>query len=170
MPKEYETALSWREKLSLSSVVADRGQNSVIMSEHENGMLFLRHLTRNDDNDDRCKLEKNIARAQRDRRFVQHLASVMALFLVLAIVGAGAMVAFAGLLLRYRKKLNRLGEECRRWVIRLLEPLLAKPGAATLAGSYRASGDREVVQGAAEVGRCHGSPESPSWLSNRICG
>jgi hypothetical protein len=140
------------------------------MSEYERETLVLRRLIRYDGTDDRRKLEKKTAQVRRDGRFAQRAASVMALFLVLAILGAGAMAAFAGLLMRYRKKLNRFREECRRRVTRLLESRLAKPDAATLPGSYRGSDDREALQGAAEASRYHGSLASPSWLSNRICG
>ena len=186
--------------MSAYSVVANCGQISIIMSEHERETLLLRHLIRYDDSDDRRKLEKSIAQVQRDERCVKRFASVLALFPLLAIAGAACgaalqkdfpydgsypgirvlceiglaslvcLVAFAGLLMGYRKKLNRLREECRRLVTRLLESCPGKPDLAMLPGSYRGSDGREASQGAAEISGYHGSLDSPSWLSNRICG
>ena len=170
------------------------------MSEHEKETLFLKRLIRYEDSDDRRKLETRIAQVQRDKRCVQRFASVMALFPLLALAGVayGAMlqknfpddrsypvirvlcevglasliclVAFAVLLVGYRRELGRLKEECRRLITRLLESRLAKPDATTLPGGYRESDAREVSQGAAEASGYDGSFDSPSWVSNRLCG
>ena len=153
----------------MRSAVGNYGQNLTIMSEHERAILFLRHLIRYDGKDDRRQLEKYIPQVQRHGRFVTGVASVMALLAVLAILGVGAMVAFAGLLMGHRERLKRLRDD-RQFATRHLEPHLSKPDAATLPGSYRGSDDREAFQGAAEARVYHGSPDSPSWLSNRICG
>jgi hypothetical protein len=170
------------------------------MSEHEAETLFLRHSIRSDDSEDRRKLEKSIAQAQRDERCVKRFASVLALFPLVAIAGAACgatlqkgfpydgsypgirvlceiglaslicLVAFAGLLMGYRKKLKRLRAECRRLATRLLESYPGKPDIATLPGNSRGSDDHEAFQGAAEVSGYHGSLDSPSWRSNRVCG
>ena len=139
------------------------------MSEHEKAVLFLRHVVRYDGNDDRRQWEKNTPQVPRHGRFVQGVASVMALVVVLAILGVGAMVAFVGLLTGYREKLKRLRDD-RHLVTRHLEPHLSKPDAATLPGSYRGSDDREAFPGAAEASGYHGSLDLPSWRSKRTCG
>ena len=114
-------------------------------------------------------MEKSIARAQPDERFVQRFASVIALLLALATVGAGAMVTFAGRLMGYPKKLKRLRDD-HRLVTRGQESLLVKPDITTLPDSYRRSDDRASFQDAAEGSDYRGSLDSPSWLSNRLCG
>ena len=139
------------------------------MSEHQKVTTFLRHVILYDDSDERRKPEKSNAQVQPHKRFVQRLASVMALFTVLAIVGVGGMVAFAGLLMGYPKKLRRL-LDARQLVSRRQELHLGKPDITTLPGNYRGSDDHESFQGAAEVSSYHGSLDAPSWRSNRLCG
>ncbi len=169
------------------------------MSEQEIETSFLRHLICYDDSDEGRKLEKSIGQVRRDERCVQRFASVVALFplLAIAVVGYGTMLrhnfpydgshpvirvlceiglasliclaGLAGLLMGYRKKLKRLREECRQLVTRVLEPRLGKPHLATLPGGYRGYDDREASQAATEATGYHGSLDSPSWHSNRIC-
>lgn len=139
------------------------------MSVHQAVTTFLRHGILHDDSHERCKPEKSTARVQPHKRFVQRFASVMAPLIVLAIVGVGGMVAFAGLLMGYPKKLKRL-QDARQLVSRRQESHLGKPDITTLPGNYRGSDDRESFQGGAEVSGRHGSLDSPSWLSNRLCG
>lgn len=155
--------------MSMRSAMGTCGQKLTIMSEHERAILFLGRVIRYDGNDDRRKLENYLAQVQRHGRFVEGVASVMALLAVLAILGVGAMVAFASLLTGYRKKPNRLRDD-RQLVARNLEPHLSKPDAATSSGSYQGSDDLEAFPGPAEASADHGSLDSPSWLSNRICG
>ena len=57
------------------------------MSEHETETAFLRHIILYDDSDKRRKLEENIAQVRQDVRCVQRVASVTALFPLLAIAG-----------------------------------------------------------------------------------
>jgi hypothetical protein len=132
------------------------------MSEHQRETKFLRHVILYDDSDEHRKVEKNIAQVQHDERCVQRLAGIMALFLMLASAGIAygailhknfpydgselvfrilceavlasliCLVAFAGLLMVYRWRLNRLREEGRRLVTRLLESRLGKPYTPTL--------------------------------------
>jgi hypothetical protein len=135
------------------------------MSEHQKVPTFWRHVILYDDSNERCKPEKSIAQVQHHKRFVQHLASAMALLTVLAMVGVGWMVVFAGLLMGYPKKLKRL-QHARPVVTRRQESHLGKPEIITLPGSGRGSDDGEAFQGAAEVRGYHGSLDSPSWPSN----
>lgn len=151
------------------------------MSEHQRETAFLRHIIRHGDSDECRTLEKSIAQIQCDQRCVQRAASVTALFLFLALVGVGygeilaenfpyngsesvfrllcglglasliCLVAFAGLLIVYRLKLNQLREEGRQLVKRLVEPHLVKPRIATFSESDRVAADDEAFQGAADV-------------------
>ncbi len=139
------------------------------MSEHQAVTTSVRHGIVFDDRDERCKPEKSIAQVQLHKRFVQRFASVMALLIVLAIVGVGGMVAFAGLLMGYPKKLKRL-QDTHQLVTRRQELHLGKPDITTLPGNYRGFDDHESSQGAAEVSGYHESLDAPSWLSNRMCG
>jgi hypothetical protein len=152
------------------------------MSEHQKETTFLRHVILYADCDEHRRLEENIAQVQRDERCVQRVASVTALFPVLAIAsiayggilqenfpynGSGlvfkilcelglasliCLVAFAGLLMVYRRRLNRLREECRQLVTRLLESHLGTPHIQTLPGSHRGADNREAFQGTAQSG------------------
>jgi hypothetical protein len=161
---------------------------------------FLRHIIPQDDSDEARKLENRIAQVQRDDRCVQRFASVMALFLLLALVGVGyetmlqknfpddgshpgirvlceiglasliCLAAFAGLLMGYRKKLRRLRQECRQLAARLLEPELAKPDIGTFPGSHPGSDAPEAFEGEAEASDYDGSLDLPTWRCNRLCG
>jgi hypothetical protein len=133
------------------------------MNEHQKETSFLRQIIRYEDSDERLKLEQSIAQVQHDQRCVQGVASVTVLFPVLAIACLAAgdilqdsipalgselatkilcevvlsslicLIIFASLLAGYRKKLNRLREECRQLVTRLLESHLGKPHIPMLA-------------------------------------
>ena len=138
------------------------------MSEHPK-VTFLRPVVLYDDSDKPRKLKKRIAQARPGERFVQRFASVMVLFLVLAILGVGVMVAFAGLLMGYGRRLKRL-QNPHQLVTSRQESRPGKPDTTTLPGSHRGSDDRESFQGAAEGSDYHGGLDSPSWLSNRLCG
>ena len=157
------------------------------MSEHETETAFLRHIILYDDSAERLKLEKSIAQVRRDTHCVQRVASVTALFPLLAIAGLAygallqenfpyngselflrvlcvlglasliCLVSFAGLLTFYLKKLRRLRKEARQLVIRHLESRLGKPQVPTLPRSHRALDDREAFQGAMEVSGDAGS-------------
>jgi hypothetical protein len=151
------------------------------MSEHQKETAFLRHIIRHGDSDECRNLENRITQIQNDQRCVQRVASVTALFPLLAIAAVGyeailqenfphdgselafrlicvlglasliCLMAFAGLLMGYRLRLNRVREECRQSVIRLLESHLSQPHVLTMPDGRRASGDREAFQSAAEV-------------------
>ena len=144
-------------------------EQAPIMSEHQIETAFPRRIILNDDSDECRRLKKSVARVQPGGRFVERCASVMALFLAPALVGVGAMVALAGHLMAYRKKLKRL-REARQLVTRRQESHLGKPDITTSPGSYRGSDDRESCKGAAEGSGYHGGLDSPSWFSNKLCG
>ncbi len=139
------------------------------MSEHQKVTTFLRHVILYDDSDERCKPEKSIVQVQPHKRCLPRFASVMALLTVLAIVGVGWTVVFAGLLMGYPKKLKRL-RDARQLVPRRQESHPGEPDITTLPANYRGSEDRKSLQEAAEVSGYRGSLDSPSWLSNRLCG
>jgi hypothetical protein len=152
------------------------------MSAYQIETAFLSSVIPYDDSDEPRKLQKIIAQLQHDERCVQRLVWAIALSLMLGFASVGyggvleedfpytlpesvinafcvfvlasliCLVAFAGLLAVYRRKLNRLREECRRLVARLLESRLGKPHIPTLAGSHRGVDNREAFQGAAESG------------------
>jgi hypothetical protein len=132
------------------------------MSEHEKHTEFLRQCILYDESARRQKLMKEIARIQLDLRCVQRAAWLMALLGVLLVailgygtimvqnflyatshfiinliiaVGVGIMIsllAFAGLWIVYRWKLDLRREECRQIVIKLLESRLGKPAITPL--------------------------------------
>lgn len=159
------------------------------MSEHQTETAFLRHIIRYDDGDEGRKLEKSIAQVQQDVRCVQRVASVTALFPLLAIAGVTygvilqedfpsnlsdhvlrvlcvlglasliCLVGFAVLLTVYLKRLHQLRKEARQLVIRLPESRLGKPEMPTLPRSHRVFGDGEAFQDATEVS---GYPEIAS--------
>ena len=150
------------------------------MTEHQRETAFLRRIIRHDDSDECRKLDRSIDQVQRDERCVARVAAVTALFPLLGIAGVAygailledfpskgaelvswvlcavglasliCLVAFVGLLMVYRKKLNQLRQECRQLVTRLLESHLGKAHTATSPASHPVSDDREAFQGAAE--------------------
>jgi hypothetical protein len=170
------------------------------MNAHPRETSFLTDIIGYDDSDERAKTEKSIAQVQRDKRCVKRFASVMALFPLLAIAGVGygtmlqenfpydgphpvirvlceiglasviCLAAFAGLLIGYRKKLNRLRDQCPQLDISLPEPPWGEPDIGTLPGSHSGPAAPGASEGAAEVTGYHGSLDSPSWRSNRLCG
>ncbi len=162
------------------------------MSEHQRETAFLRQAILYDSSIERRALEQSIAQVQRDQRCVQRLFWSIALFLLLALAGLiyGAileknfpytlpelafrglcaallaslicLVGLAVLFMFYHTKLNRLREDCRRVVKRLLESRLDKPPVATLPASEQVADDREATQrAAAEPGGMKRQPSPP---------
>jgi hypothetical protein len=80
------------------------------------------------------------------------------------------LVAFAGLLMGYRKKVNRLRDQCRPLATRLEPPHLLKPDIETSPGGHPGSEAPGTIERAAEVTGYQGRLDSPSWRSNRLCG
>jgi hypothetical protein len=140
-------------------------ETDAIMNEYQSETSFLRHLIRYDDSEERLKLEQSMAQVQQDERCVQRVASVTALVSVLAMacIASGdvlqgsipfigservirvlcevvlasliCLVTFVGLLADYRHRLNRLREEGRQLVTRLVESHLGKPHVPTWSGN-----------------------------------
>jgi hypothetical protein len=158
------------------------------MGEHQKETAFLKRIILYDDSDECRKLEERIAQVQHDARSVQRVASVTALFPLLAVVGVAYRMVFGesfpypevervlwflcelglaslvclaglgGLLMAYRKKLNRLRNECRQLVIRLLESHLRQPQIPTLPSNHRVIVDHGALPVATEVSADAGSP------------
>jgi hypothetical protein len=152
------------------------------MSEHHSEAAFLRRIILYDDSDEGCKLEKSIAQVLRDVRCVQRVASVTAVFplLALAFIAYGALLhrnfpydgsalffrvlcelglasliclaGLAGLLTLYRKKLKRLRKEGLRRIIRLLESHLGEPPIPRQPSRHRVFHDSEAFQGSTDAG------------------
>ena len=126
------------------------------MSDHQKHTEFLRDCIRYDESTRRHELLEEIVRIQRDARCVRRALWLMAILIVLAAFGYGygmalvnnfpynipqfiintfcvlvlssliSILAFAGLGMIYRTKLDQRREECRRIVTRLLETRLGK--------------------------------------------
>jgi uncharacterized membrane protein YccC len=127
-----------------------------MMSEHQKHTEFLRESIRYDESARRQELMEEIGRIQRDARCVRRAVWLMAILIALAAFGLGygvvlgnnfpynipqfiintfcvlvvswliSILAFAGLGLVYRWKLDRRREECRQMVRRILESRLGK--------------------------------------------
>jgi hypothetical protein len=140
--------------------------------------MFLRECIRYDESARQQELMEDIIRIQRDARCVRRAAWLMAILIALAVFGLGygmilvknfpynvpqfivniycvlvaswlfSIVAFAGLGMIYRLKLNRRREECRQIVTKLLESRLDKPVANPLQDT-RVQVDARQVQGPA---------------------
>jgi hypothetical protein len=150
------------------------------MSEHEKHTEFLRQCILYDESARRHELVKGIARIQCDLRCVRRAVWLMAILIALVVfslgygmvlvnnflynipqfvinivcaLGVGALIsllAFAGLWLVYRWKLDQRREECRKLVAKLLESRLGKPVTTSLrnnrAGEENARRLRELVE------------------------
>jgi hypothetical protein len=170
------------------------------MNTHTRGTSFVTHSIDYDDGDERLTLEERIAQVQRHERCVKRFASLIAPFPLLAMIGFGyetmlqtsypwdgsdpairvlceiglasvvCLVVFAGLLMGYRKKLNRLRDQCRSSASQLPELHPVDPDTGTLPGSHPGSDAPGAFEAAAEVNGYDGLLDSPSWRSNRLCG
>jgi len=128
-----------------------------MMSDHQKHTEFLRECIRYDESARRQELMEEIVRIQCDARCVRRAVWLMAMLAALAVFGFGygvilvnnfpdnvpqfilktfsvlsvswlvCILAFAGLGLIYRLKLDRRREECRQIVTRLLQSRLGKP-------------------------------------------
>lgn len=127
------------------------------MSEYQKETEFLRRCILYDESAGRQELEEGITRIQRDARSVRRAVWLMGILtaLALAILGYGvilvdnfpyntprfivnticelgtgsliSLLAFMGVGMVYRRRLDRRREECRQLVARLLESRLGKP-------------------------------------------
>jgi hypothetical protein len=130
---------------------------STMMSEHQKHTEFLRDCLRYGESTEHQKLEQGITQVQRDARCVRRAVWLMTILATLAVAGLGygtvlvdnfpynvpqfvlnlifavglgaliSLVAFAGLGMVYRTKLDQHREECRQRVAKLLESRLGKP-------------------------------------------
>jgi hypothetical protein len=135
---------------------------STMMSEHQKHTEFLRQCLLYDESARRQELAEGITQIQRDARCVRRAVWLMALLTALAVAGLAygvvladnfpyntpqfiidiiyalgvgsliSLLAFMGLGMVYRKKLDERREECRQIVMRLLESRLGKPVTAPL--------------------------------------
>jgi hypothetical protein len=127
------------------------------MSEHQKDTAFLRHCIRYDDTDEHKQLEEGITQIQRDERCVRQAVWMMAIPGALSLAGLGygaalvdnfpyntpqyvinlicalgiasliSLLAFIGLGMVYRRRLDQRREECRRFAMKLLESRLGQP-------------------------------------------
>ena len=127
------------------------------MSDHEKHTEFLRQCILYDESARRQELHERITRIQRDARCVRRATWLMAMLIALVAAGLGyevilvdnfpynlpqliinlvcalgmgsliSLLAFMGLGMVYRRKLDQQREECRQLVARLLESRLGKP-------------------------------------------
>ena len=149
------------------------------MSEHQKHTEFLRQCILYDESARRQELHEGITQIQRDARCVQRAAWLMAMLTALVVAGLGyavilmdnfpynipqfiiniicglglgsliSLLAFVGLGMIYRRKLDQQREECRQLVARLLESRLGKPGTTPL----RDMRDNRVSEGNSKTAR-----------------
>lgn len=135
---------------------------STKMSEHQKHTEFLRHCLRYGESTEHQALEEKITQIQRDERCVLRAVWLMAILTALVVAGLGypailvenfpytapqfivnlvcalgvasfiCLLAFAGLGMVYRRKLDQRREECRQLVTKLLASRLGKPVATPL--------------------------------------
>ena len=131
----------------------------MIMRDHQQQTEFLKRCLRYDESAGREKLEQEITQMQRDERCVQRAAWFMAVLAALAAAGLAyqaillenfpygppqfmvnvictlgmgsliSLLAFLGLGISCRKKLDQRREECRQMITRLLAARLGNPAA-----------------------------------------
>ncbi|MGA9453320.1 MAG: hypothetical protein WBW41_18490 [Verrucomicrobiia bacterium] len=132
------------------------------MSDHEKHTEFLRQCILYDESARRQELHEGITQIQRDARCVRRATWLMAMLIALVVAGLGyemilvdnfpynlpqliinlvcalgigsliGLLAFMGLGMVYRMKLDQQREECRQLVARLLESRLGKPVTTSL--------------------------------------
>ena len=162
------------------------------MSEHQKETAFLRQCIRYDESHGRRALDDQITQIQRDERCVGRALCLMAVLTALAVVGLGyaaflvenfpyniphfvinsicavglasmiCLVAFAGLRMVYRTKLDQRREECRQLVTKLLESRLGNPVTTPWRESRSGDRNRETILVAAEDNGSPDKTESPA--------
>ncbi len=158
------------------------------MSDHEKHTEFLRQCILYDESARRQELHEGITQIQRDARCVRRATWLMAMLIALVVAGLGyemilvdnfpynlpqliinlvcalgigsliSLLAFMGLGMVYRTKLDQQREECRQLVARLLESRLGKPVTTSLRDlrcNRNGEGDGWTIRVANEV---NGSP------------
>ena len=141
------------------------------MTEHERNTDFLRRTILFADPEEHRKLEADISQVRRDQRCVQKAVLLMILlalisaaafcfgmvleenfpygesrFITTFICGLGlasaiCLATFLMLLVIYRRKLNRLLEECRQLTTKVMETRLGRAGTTTSPGPQSEAGD-----------------------------
>jgi hypothetical protein len=134
------------------------------MNEHQRETAFLRNIIAFDESGEQHKLEQRIGEVQRDEQCIKRIAWLMAflgglglaglaygtlfaerfpygnsrlVFDLLCTIGLAALISLVVLacfLIGCRQELNKLREECRRLVVKLLESRLGKPTFGLLRG------------------------------------
>ncbi|MEJ2009155.1 MAG: hypothetical protein P8Z30_13540 [Acidobacteriota bacterium] len=171
------------------------------MTEHRKQTAFLRRIIHLDGTDECRRLEERIVQVERDECCVQRVAWLMALFTLLAVaalaygaallenfpynqarfvikaicaVGLASvicLVAFLGLLMIYRERMNQLREECRRLVIRLLESDHGRPHVTSLRSNGLRVSDGEVAQSGLDIKGSPGAAGADTvGMENCHCG
>jgi hypothetical protein len=150
------------------------------MSEHQKETAFLQRCLGCDNSAEHQALDSKITQLQRDERCVGRAVWLMGVLTTLAVAGVGyaailieafpwdtshlmvmivstlgltsiiCLMAFAGLRMVYRLKLNERREEGRQLVTRLLGSCLGRPGITSRREDPFGAGNCETVQVAAE--------------------
>ena len=152
-----------------------------MMSEHQKHTEFLRQCILYDESAKRQELLAGIGQIQRDARCVRCAVWLMAILTALVVAGLAygtvlvdnfpynvpqfivnliyalglgsliSLLAFVGLGMVYRWKLDQRREECRQRVARLLESRLGKPVTIPSGDNRAGKGDCRTVRVASEV-------------------
>ena len=158
------------------------------MSEHQKHTEFLRQCILYDESARRQELHERITRIQCDARCVRRAAWLMAMLIALVVAGLGyevilvdnfpynlpqliinlvcalgigsliSLLAFMGLGIVYRMKLDQQREECRQLVARLLESRLGKPVTTPLRDIETIVPAREMARTVRVANEVNGSP------------
>jgi hypothetical protein len=151
----------------------------MITRDHHNQTEFLKRCLHYGESAECRELKQEITRLQSDARCVQRAAWLMAALIALTLAGLAyatillenfpysaprlivsllcalgvgsliSLLAFAGLGIVYRKRLDQRREECRRMVTQLLETRLGNPAAAPLREPAPGDASRSPVREAA---------------------
>ncbi len=140
------------------------------MTEHEKNTDFLGRMLLFVHPQEHHRLRADISQVRRKQYCVQRAAQLMLLLALIsaAVFGYGVvfdwnflrksrliatvicglalaspvcLATFLGLLVNYRRELNRLSEECRQLITKVMESRLGRLGTATLTGSESEDGD-----------------------------
>ncbi len=164
------------------------------MTEHERNTDFLRRMILFAHPGAHRKLEADIAQVRRKQHCVQRAVQLVILlgligvtafgygavlegnlhygqsrFITTFVCGLGlaspvCLATFLVLLVNYRRELNRLSEECRQLITKVMEHRLGRLGTTTLTGSQPEGGD--PGRGTSTAGQqCSGVPAFISGLA-----
>ncbi len=137
------------------------------MSERERNTDFLKRMILFAHPDEHRKLEADISQVRRKQHCVQRAAQLMILFGLISAVALGygavleencprffttficglglaspvCLAFFLVLLVNYRRELNRLLEECRQLIAKIMKDRLGRVGTTTFTGAQAEDGD-----------------------------